>query len=77
MLISSTSHAYLAIHLHPVEDGAFLPILLVKGKVAVPVSDKEAHLVYFITARSSRLSVMNLLARQFHNAFNGRYVYAV
>ena len=49
----------------------------VKGKVAVPVSDKEAHLVYFITARSSQLSVMNQLARQFRNAFNGRSVYAV
>ena len=43
--MSSTSQAYLAIHLHPVEYGAFLPILLVKyaqGQIFSPENEALA-----------------------------------
>ena len=39
MLIPSTSHVHQAIHLHPIEDGAFLPILSVKEEEEEYVAD--------------------------------------
>lgn len=37
----------------------------VKGKVVIPVSDKEAHVEYFVTGRSGDLGVLSQLARSF------------
>lgn len=46
------------------------------GKTAVPISDKEAHAVFYISARSKDYTSLSYFARNFRNEFAGHHAYA-
>ena len=49
----------------------------IEGKVAIPISDDEAHAVFYISSRSSELSNLSYLVRHFKTEFRSRNTYAL
>lgn len=49
----------------------------VEGKIAIPISDAEAHEEFYISTRSSDLETLSYLAKHFRSEFRSRHTYAV
>lgn len=57
-----------------VSDLLFTPI---DGKIAVPISDKEAHVVFYISSRSKDYASLSYFARNFRAEFKAHHTYAI
>lgn len=57
-----------------VSDLLFTPI---DGKIAVPISDKEAHVVFYISSRSKDYASLSYFARNFRAEFKAHHAYAI
>lgn len=57
-----------------ISDLLFTPI---DGKIAVPISDKEAHVVFYISSRSKDYASLSYFARNFRAEFKAQHAYAI
>ena len=49
----------------------------VEGKVAIPISDAEAHEEFYISTRSGDMATLSYLAKHFRSEFRARHTYTV
>ena len=47
------------------------------GKVAIPISDKEAHVVFYISSRSKDYASLSYFTKNFRNEFSALHSYVI